>query len=238
MPGLRARRRASTHEFAVPTAAARRRPGRPGAHRARRPDRPRAPRADLDRARSSSFVHPRTIGVPSTSTGLIRDLEGTPTRDLTSSDVAFHALREYQPGDERRYIHWKSTAKTGTYMVRQFEQTRRSHLVVAPEPRDRRLRQRGGVRARGERRRQPRRARDPRRPHGVGRRQHGHPRVRQAQGLRRRARSRPTRPARLLDDLAVVERSASALGIRDVARVAGRAARAASRSRSWSAARA
>lgn len=77
------------------------------------------------------IVHPRTIGVPSTSTGLIRDLEGTPTRDLTSSDVAFHALREYQAGDERRYIHWKSTAKTGTYMVRQFEQTRRSHLVVA-----------------------------------------------------------------------------------------------------------
>ena len=76
-------------------------------------------------------VHPRTVGIPSTSTGLIRDLEGSPTRDLTSSDVAFHALREYQVGDERRYIHWKSTAKTGTYMVRQFEQTRRSHLVVA-----------------------------------------------------------------------------------------------------------
>ena len=76
-------------------------------------------------------VHPRTVSVPSTSTGLIRDLEGTPTRDLTSSDVAFHALREYQLGDDRRYIHWKSTAKTGVHMVRQFEQTRRSHLVVA-----------------------------------------------------------------------------------------------------------
>lgn len=76
-------------------------------------------------------VHPRTVSVPSTSTGLIRDLEGTPTRDLTASDVAFHALREYQTGDDRRYIHWKSTAKTGVHMVRQFEQTRRSHLVVA-----------------------------------------------------------------------------------------------------------
>ncbi|QEO10868.1 DUF58 domain-containing protein [Protaetiibacter larvae] len=76
-------------------------------------------------------VHPRTVSVPSTSTGLIRDLEGAPTRDLTASDVAFHALREYQSGDDRRYIHWRSTAKTGTYMVRQFEQTRRSHLVVA-----------------------------------------------------------------------------------------------------------
>ena len=77
------------------------------------------------------FVHPLTVSIPSTSTGLIRDLEGQPTRDLSNSDVAFHALREYVPGDERRYIHWKSTAKTGTYMVRQFEETRRSRLVVA-----------------------------------------------------------------------------------------------------------
>jgi uncharacterized protein (DUF58 family) len=77
------------------------------------------------------FIHPRTISIPSTSTGFIRDLEGSPTRDLSNSDVSFHALREYVPGDERRYIHWKSTAKTGTYMVRQFEETRRSHLVIA-----------------------------------------------------------------------------------------------------------
>jgi uncharacterized protein (DUF58 family) len=77
------------------------------------------------------FVHPRTIGIPSMSTGLIRDLEGNPTKDLSNSDIAFHALREYMPGDERRYIHWKSTAKTGRYMVRQFEETRRSHLVIA-----------------------------------------------------------------------------------------------------------
>lgn len=77
------------------------------------------------------FVHPRTIAIPSMSTGFVRDLEGAPTRDLTASDIAFHALREYVPGDERRNIHWKSTAKTGSYMVRQFEETRRSHLLVA-----------------------------------------------------------------------------------------------------------
>lgn len=77
------------------------------------------------------IVHPRTTDIPSTSSGLVRDLEGQPTRDLTSSDLAFHALREYTPGDDRRHIHWKSTAKTGTFMVRQFEETRRSHLVVA-----------------------------------------------------------------------------------------------------------
>jgi uncharacterized protein (DUF58 family) len=77
------------------------------------------------------FVHPKTIAIPSTSTGFVHDLEGSPTRDLTNSDVSFHALREYQAGDERRYIHWKSTAKTGRYMVRQFEETRRSHIVIA-----------------------------------------------------------------------------------------------------------
>lgn len=80
--------------------------------------------------RRQLIVHPRTVALPSVSTGLIRDLEGRPTRDLSNSDVSFHALREYVPGDERRYIHWKSTAKTGTYMVRQFEETRRSRLVV------------------------------------------------------------------------------------------------------------
>ncbi|ROQ41275.1 uncharacterized protein (DUF58 family) [Frondihabitans sp. PhB188] len=77
------------------------------------------------------FVHPRTIGIPSTSTGLIRDLEGNPTRDLSASDISFHALREYVPGDDRRHIHWKSSARAGQYMVRQFEETRRSHIVIA-----------------------------------------------------------------------------------------------------------
>lgn len=77
------------------------------------------------------FVHPLTIGLMSMSTGFVRDLEGNPTRDLTDSDLSFHALREYVPGDDRRNIHWKSTAKTGQFMVRQYEQTRRSHLMIA-----------------------------------------------------------------------------------------------------------
>ncbi|MDI2097491.1 DUF58 domain-containing protein [Ruicaihuangia caeni] len=76
-------------------------------------------------------VHPRTIAVPATSSGLIRDLEGNPTRDLSSSDISFHALREYVAGDERRNIHWKASARTGTFMVREFEQTRRSRIIVA-----------------------------------------------------------------------------------------------------------
>jgi uncharacterized protein (DUF58 family) len=76
-------------------------------------------------------VHPRTIGISSVVAGHLRDLEGASTRDLTASDISFHALREYQPGDDRRFIHWRSTARTGQLMVRQFEESRRSQLVIA-----------------------------------------------------------------------------------------------------------
>lgn len=76
------------------------------------------------------YIHPHTISLMSMSTGFVRDLEGTPTTDLTDNDLSFHALREYLPGDDRRNIHWKSSAKTGQFMVRQFEQTRRSHLMI------------------------------------------------------------------------------------------------------------
>jgi Protein of unknown function DUF58 len=76
------------------------------------------------------YVHPRTTTLPSTSAGLIRDLEGNPTRRLVDSDMSFHAIREYAPGDSRRQIHWKSTAKTGRLMVRQYEESRRSRMAV------------------------------------------------------------------------------------------------------------
>src|SRR5690606_1690719 len=76
------------------------------------------------------FVHPRTVPLHGSSSGFLKDLEGRPTKDLSSSDVSSHALREYAPGDDRRHVHWKTSARTGTLMVRQFEETRRSHLAV------------------------------------------------------------------------------------------------------------
>lgn len=80
--------------------------------------------------RHDLYVHPRTVALPSTSAGLIRDLDGSPTRRLVDADMSFHAIREYVPGDARRQIHWKSTAKTGRLMVRQYEESRRSRMAV------------------------------------------------------------------------------------------------------------
>ncbi|SDG43165.1 DUF58 domain-containing protein [Microbacterium pygmaeum] len=77
------------------------------------------------------FVHPRTVLFDGQSLGFLRDLEGLPATDLSPDDVSFHALREYHPGDDLRHVHWKSTARTGTVMVRQYEETRRSHFVIA-----------------------------------------------------------------------------------------------------------
>jgi uncharacterized protein (DUF58 family) len=76
------------------------------------------------------FVHPVTVPIPSTSAGLIRDLEGMPTSDIVDSDLSFHAIRAYVPGDSQRNIHWRSTAKTGTLMVRQYEESRRSRIAL------------------------------------------------------------------------------------------------------------
>ena len=69
-------------------------------------------------ATEALWVYPRIYGVASLSSGQRRDLEG-PTHDGASGSITFHALREYVTGDDLRLVHWRSTARTGTIMVRQ-----------------------------------------------------------------------------------------------------------------------
>lgn len=76
------------------------------------------------------FVHPVTVPLAPTAAGLVRDLEGQVTKKITNNDLSFHALRPYEAGDDRRNVHWRSTARTGVLMVRQFEETRRSQLTI------------------------------------------------------------------------------------------------------------
>ena len=75
-------------------------------------------------------VHPRTVRVPFDATGFQVDIEGVVTAKLSSSDVSFHALRDYEPGDDQRSVHWASSARLGKLIVRQYEETHRSHHVI------------------------------------------------------------------------------------------------------------
>jgi uncharacterized protein (DUF58 family) len=76
------------------------------------------------------FVHPRITALEPLGAGLIRDLEGNSSQHVSMSDLSFHALREYVAGDDLRHVHWRSSAKHGQLLVRQFLDTRRSHLTA------------------------------------------------------------------------------------------------------------
>jgi uncharacterized protein (DUF58 family) len=82
------------------------------------------------------IVHPTTVALAELGTGFVRDLEGQESTTRSDSDVSFESLRPYETGDDRRQIHWLSTARTGQLMVRQYVDTRRSHagLLVDGDP--------------------------------------------------------------------------------------------------------
>ena len=79
-------------------------------------------------------VRPVVTRLPSLASGIVHDLEGVASNKLAASDLSFHALREYEPGDDPRHIHWKSTARAGALLVRQFQLTRRSHATILLDP--------------------------------------------------------------------------------------------------------
>ena len=76
------------------------------------------------------FVRPRALSLEALGAGLLRDLEGVTTQEVSPSDLAFHALREYVPGDDLRHVHWLTSAKSNGLMVRQYLDTRRSHVTL------------------------------------------------------------------------------------------------------------
>jgi uncharacterized protein (DUF58 family) len=59
--------------------------------------------------------HPGAVPLAS---GGPRDEEGLTTASSPHGGVAFHSLRDYQPGDQWRLIHWRATAKRGVPTVR------------------------------------------------------------------------------------------------------------------------
>ena len=47
--------------------------------------------------------------------------EGSLNRSVPEATASVSTIREYQPGDSTRYIHWPATARRGNLMVKQFD---------------------------------------------------------------------------------------------------------------------
>jgi uncharacterized protein (DUF58 family) len=69
------------------------------------------------------WVHPVVHPLLAIPTGRTRSLDGPDGDGLPHGSIAFHALREYVPGDDLRHVHWRSSARTGTLMVREHVDT-------------------------------------------------------------------------------------------------------------------
>ena len=76
------------------------------------------------------FVHPAIERLNPLHAGLIRDLEGQHSEHIVDDDLDFYGLREYQPGDDVRHVHWLSSSKNDTMMVRQYQATRRTEMSI------------------------------------------------------------------------------------------------------------
>ncbi|HEU5160077.1 MAG TPA: DUF58 domain-containing protein [Streptosporangiaceae bacterium] len=69
------------------------------------------------------WVHPRVHPLRPLPVGVVLDYEGRSDLHAKLGTVTFSALREYVPGDDPRQIHWRSTARLGTLVVREHVDT-------------------------------------------------------------------------------------------------------------------
>jgi hypothetical protein len=81
------------------------------------------------------LVRPATTDLAGLPVGQLRDLEGVASDQISMSDLAFHALREYVRGDDLRHVHWRSSARAGQLLVRQYHDSRRTSTLVVVDTR-------------------------------------------------------------------------------------------------------
>jgi uncharacterized protein (DUF58 family) len=80
------------------------------------------------------LVHPVVHKLGRTENSALLLQRNTPFRSITDDPSSeFRTLREYQPGDDPRLIHWPSSARTGELVIRDFLDLRRLARVVALE---------------------------------------------------------------------------------------------------------
>lgn len=76
------------------------------------------------------WVHPTVHAVSAPPGALARDLDGPESSSAVEGSIAFSGLRDYQPGDDLRQVHWRTTARTGTLVVRTHVDTSRPDVLL------------------------------------------------------------------------------------------------------------
>jgi uncharacterized protein (DUF58 family) len=76
------------------------------------------------------WVHPRTHPVPASPVGASLEVDGPMDDTAPEGSIAFQGLRPYIVGDDLRLVHWRTTARTGTLMVKKHVDTSRPQVAV------------------------------------------------------------------------------------------------------------
>lgn len=76
------------------------------------------------------WVQPRVLDLRPLPAGQLRHLEGPSSDTSPQGNITFHRLREYVDGDDLRLVHWRSSARTGTLVVKHNVDTSQPYSVV------------------------------------------------------------------------------------------------------------
>ncbi|SEG73187.1 Uncharacterized conserved protein, DUF58 family, contains vWF domain [Thermomonospora echinospora] len=80
------------------------------------------------------WVHPKVHPIRTVPAGLMPDPDGQGDA-VQAGGLTFHGLREHVPGDDLRQVHWRSSARHGRLMVREYVDTSRPRIVVLVDER-------------------------------------------------------------------------------------------------------
>lgn len=88
--------------------------------------------AELTRGQGGTtqvWVYPRVHQLTAVPAGIARSMDGRLDR-VPHGSITFDALREYVVGDELRRVHWRTSARVGQLMVREYLDTSLPRIVV------------------------------------------------------------------------------------------------------------
>jgi uncharacterized protein (DUF58 family) len=86
------------------------------------------------RSKASVTVYPRVHRIEGLPVPLSQPFGPVRTREKAFEDPSNQAeIREYRPGDNPRHIHWKTSARMGELMMREYELNATTHMMIFPD---------------------------------------------------------------------------------------------------------